>query len=189
MGEVRKENERLKTMLSQMVEGHRSLQKQFDVLHQQGRGKNLAMGSGGSPEHTSPAEGFKDSVFSLRLGMSAGTSRQNMREEIKTGANIREGKGVSLGGLASGCGAVGARTDGGETKVVRPDVLTLSSPGGSSEEDAAETMTTTTSVSKTGKNPRSTGGAEAEEEVAQQPLAKKARVSVRARCDTPTVRM
>ena len=69
---------------------------------------------------------------------------------------------------------------------VQPDVLTLS-PGGSSEEDAA-TETTTTS-SKAAKNPRSTGGgAEAEEELAQQPLAKKARVSLMARCATPTVR-
>ncbi|XP_040250774.1 probable WRKY transcription factor 72 [Aegilops tauschii subsp. strangulata] len=182
MGEVRKENERLKTMLSRMVEDHRSLQKQFDVLHQQGRGKNLAVLS---LEHTSPADGVKDPRFvALRLGTSASasTSRQNMGEENRTGSNNPDGKGVSLG-LSSGCKAVGAA---GQTEMkAQPDVLTLS-PGGSSEEDAA-TETTTTS-SKATKNPRSTGGGtEAEEEVAQQPLAKKARVSVRARCDTATM--
>ncbi|KAF7093533.1 hypothetical protein CFC21_095940 [Triticum aestivum] len=179
MGEVRKENERLKTMLSRMVEDHRSLQKQFDVLHQQGRGKNLAMGS---PEHTSSADGVKDPRFvSLRLGTSASTSRQDMGEEIRTGTNNADGKCISLG-LSSGK-AIGAA--GQSEMKVQPDVLTLS-PGGSSEDDAA-TETTTTS-SKVPKNPRSTGGgAEAEEEVAQQPLAKKARVSVRARCDTPTM--
>ncbi|KAM3207347.1 hypothetical protein ACQJBY_062523 [Aegilops geniculata] len=182
MGEVRKENERLKTMLSRMVEDHRSLQKQFDVLYQQGRGKSLAVGS---PEHTSPAGGVKDPKFvSLRLGTSASTSRQNMGEEIRTGADDPDGKCISLG-LSSGCKAVGA-TAQSEMKV-RPDVLTLS-PEGSSEEDAATKTTTTSAVSKAAKNPRSTGGgAEAEEEVAQQPLAKKARVSVRARCDTPTM--
>ncbi|VAH98127.1 unnamed protein product [Triticum turgidum subsp. durum] len=182
MGEVRKENERLKTMLSWMVEDHRSLQKQFDVFHQQGRGKNLAVGS---PEHTSPTDGVKDPrFFALGLGTSASTStsRQNLGEEIRTGTNNPDGKGVSLG-LSSGCKAVDAA--GQSEMKVQPDVLTLS-PGGSSEEDAA-TETTTTS-SKAAKNPRSTGGgAEAEEEVAQQPLAKKARVSVRARCDTPTM--
>ncbi|KAI4973891.1 hypothetical protein ZWY2020_041672 [Hordeum vulgare] len=179
MGEVRKENERLKTLLSRMVEDHRSLQKQFDVLHQQGRGKNPAVGS---PEHTSPAEG--PGFISLRLGTSAGTSRQNMGEEIKGNTNNPDGKGISLG-PSSARGAVGARTDGSETKV-GPDVVTLS-PGGSSEEDATTETTTTSAPSKAAKIPRSTGGVEAEEEVAQQPLAKKARVSVRARCDTPTM--
>lgn len=179
MGEVRKENERLKTLLSRMVEDHRSLQKQFDVLHQQGRGKNPAVGS---PEHTSPADG--PGFISLRLGTSAGTSRQNMGEEIKGNTNNPDGKGISLG-PSSARGAVGARTDGSETKV-GPDVVTLS-PGGSSEEDATTETTTTSAPSKAAKIPRSTGGVEAEEEVAQQPLAKKARVSVRARCDTPTM--
>ncbi|KAM3195549.1 hypothetical protein ACQJBY_071594 [Aegilops geniculata] len=180
MGEVRKENERLKTMLSRMVEDHRSLQKQFDVLHQQGRGKNLVVGS---PEHTSPADG--PGFVSLRLRTSAVMSRQNMGEEIKGSTNnLLDDKGIVLG-LSSACGAIDARTDGSETKM-RPDVVTLS-PGGSSEEEAAET-TTSAAASKMAKNPRSTGsGAETEEEVAQQPLAKKARVSVRARCDTPTM--
>ncbi|XP_048545666.1 WRKY transcription factor 72B-like isoform X1 [Triticum urartu] len=179
MGEVRKENERLKMMLSRMVEDHRSLQKQFDVLHQQGRGKNLAVGS---PDHTSPVDG--PGFVSLRLGTSAVMSRQNMGEEIKDSTNNPDGKGIFLG-LSSACGAVGARTDGSETKV-RPDVVTLS-PRGSSEGEAAET-TTSAAASKMAKNPRITvSGAETEEEVARQPLAKKARVSVRARCDTPTM--
>ena len=179
MGEVSKENERLKMMLSRMVEDHRSLQKQFDVLHHQGRGKDIAVGS---PEHTSAVDG--PGFVSLHLGTSAGMSRQNMGEEIKGSTNNPDDKGIFLG-LSSACGAVGARTDGSETKV-RPDVVTLS-PGGSSKGEAAET-TTSAAASKMAKNPRITvSGAEAEEEVAQQPLAKKARVSVRARCDTPTM--
>ena len=182
MGEVRKENERLKTMLSRMVEDHRSLQKQLDVLHQQGRGKNLAVGS---PAHTSPSNDVKEPGFaSLRLGTSAGTSRQNMGEKIKRGTNNPESRDMSLE-LSPGCKAVGVAGQS-ETKVHR-DALTLS-PGGSSEEEAVETTTTSAAASKMVKNPRSTGsGVETEDEVAQQPLAKKARVSVRARCDTPTM--
>ncbi|XP_073359291.1 WRKY transcription factor 72B-like [Aegilops tauschii subsp. strangulata] len=182
MGEVRKENERLKMMLSRMVEDHRSLQKQLDALHQQGRGKNLAVGSAA---HTSPSNNVKEPGFvSLRLGMSAGTSRQNMGEKIKRGTNNPEGRDMSLE-LSPGCKAVGAAGQS-ETKV-RRDVLMLS-PGGSSEEEAVETTTTSAAASKMVKNPRSTGsGVETEDEVAQQPLPKKARVSVRARCDTPTM--
>ena len=178
MGEVRKENERLKMMLSRMVEDHRSLQKQLDVLHQQGRGKNLVVGS---PAHTSLTNDVKEpGFFSLHLGTSASTSRPNMGEKINSGANYPEGRDMCLE-LSSGCKAVGVAGQS-ETKV-RRDVMTLS-PGGSSEEEAAET-TTTSVASKTEKNPRST---DSEDDVAQQPLAKKARVSVRARCDTPTVR-
>ncbi|VAH98129.1 unnamed protein product [Triticum turgidum subsp. durum] len=182
MGEVKKENERLKTMLSRMVENHRSLQKQFDVLHQQGRGKNLVVGS---PAHTSLSNDVKEpGFFSLHLGTSASTSRPNMGEKINSGANYPEGRDMCLE-LSSGCKAVGVAGQS-ETKV-RRDVLTLS-PGGSSEEQAVETTTTSAAASKMVKNPRSTGnGVEMEEEVAQQPLAKKARVSVRAMCDTPTM--
>lgn len=197
MGEVRQENERLKTMLSRIIEDHRSLQKHFNDVLQQGREKKLA--------GRSPADVEETELVSLSLGTSTSTSSRWYTTEEKS-STIAEGQGRQLGllkirqgaaGISLGLSAGSQLSGATDQKVPRPDVLLSLSPEGSSEETAKDADDTTASMeqwpapSQTAKSSRSgagTGGTETEDEVAPQaPMVKKARVSVRARCDAPTM--
>ncbi|KAM0832415.1 hypothetical protein ACQ4PT_064914 [Festuca glaucescens] len=185
MDEVRKENKRLKAMLSQMVEDHGSLQKQFYFL-QQGRAKNRA----DSPKPTLPA-GIKEPGF-VSLSLSTSSSRYNMEEKSSTNSEGKdlEGslkiteRGVSLGLYQS---KIGSATDHSEK--VQPEVLILRPEGSSDEaakEDAAETTTSMQWMPSKSLKSLRVAGTETEDNADRQAL-KKARVSVRARCDTPTM--
>ncbi|CAN6215142.1 unnamed protein product [Urochloa humidicola] len=182
MGEVREENKRLKTMLSRIVEDYRSLQLHFHDVVQQGQAKKLA-----DPTIFVPTDIEEPEFVSLSLGTSASMHKKEEKSSVSEGKGredsmtIKETGGLSLG--LSDC-KVGATNNA----KIQPDVLTLS-PEGSSEDakdDAMEAADQQWPPSKTLKNLRS-AGAEAEDDIGPLQQGKKARVSVRARCDTPTM--
>ncbi|GJN00940.1 hypothetical protein PR202_ga18167 [Eleusine coracana subsp. coracana] len=119
MGEVREENERLKKMLSRVVEDYRSLQMHFQEVIQQGQAKKLADPTAASPTHEEP------------------------------GVHLTEPR----------------------------------------SEDATDDATETTDQWPPGKTQKSSrsSGAEVEDDIGPLPQVKKARVSVRARCDASTM--
>uniref|UniRef100_A0A0E0L7R3 WRKY domain-containing protein n=1 Tax=Oryza punctata TaxID=4537 RepID=A0A0E0L7R3_ORYPU len=181
MGEVREENERLKTLLSRISHDYRSLQTHFYDVLQQGRAKKLPDSPANLPTDTDEPE-----FISLRLGMSTSKCKDednNTIGEVKRSTEdflkIKEG-GLSLG--LSDC-----RVGANNSEKLQPDMMTLS-PEGSFEDAKDDTAETTEQwpPSKMLKNLRSVG-AEAEDDIAPQPQVKKARVSVRARCDAPTM--
>ncbi|PAN25833.1 hypothetical protein PAHAL_4G328500 [Panicum hallii] len=181
MGEVREENKRLKTMLSRIVEDYRSLQLHFHDVLQQGQAKKLA-----EPATVAATDVEEPEFVSLSLGTSTSTRKKEENSSVSEGRGREDSMNTREGGLSLGLSdcKVGATNNA----KIQPEMLTLS-PEGSSEDakdDAMEAADQQWPPSKTLKNLRSVG-AEAEDDIGPLQQAKKTRVSVRARCDAPTM--
>uniref|UniRef100_A0A0D9WLR7 WRKY domain-containing protein n=1 Tax=Leersia perrieri TaxID=77586 RepID=A0A0D9WLR7_9ORYZ len=183
MGEVREENERLKTLLSRISQDYRSLQMHFHDVLQQEQPKKLP----DSPTAI-PADIEEPEFVSLRLG----TSTSKRKKEDKSTTGEVKGSGCTedflkiKGGLSLGLSD--CRVGANNSDKMQPDVMTLS-PEGSFEDAKDDTIETTEQwpPSKMLKNLRSPGTEVEDDDMAPQPQVKKARVSVRARCDAPTM--
>uniref|UniRef100_A0ACD5VEG9 Uncharacterized protein n=1 Tax=Avena sativa TaxID=4498 RepID=A0ACD5VEG9_AVESA len=197
MGEVREENERLKTLLSHIVRDYQSLQMHF---HDAVKVKQQAAAAAVDNQLPSaaPAEAHvprataaaADDLVSLSLGSGGYARRKGAAQErtssSSSGTETDQDDQLSLG-LSSR-----RSNDGDDRQVSRPSaapLLNLSSD--SSADDAAEprhhlpAAACPPTSSKARKSP-SAGVDGADDEVLQQ-QAKKARVSVRVKCDTPTM--
>ncbi|KAJ1282227.1 hypothetical protein BS78_03G035400 [Paspalum vaginatum] len=206
MGEVREENERLKAMLSRIVSQYQSLQMHFlDVVKVHGPAANKQADKlpvAPAPAKVKPPgataaedDDGPDDLVSLSLGSRAnsgggGGARRKCHERSSSSSGTAEtaaDKGqLSLGlGIAPGSG-LSSVDDDKATAGASPaaPVLNLSSDS-SSADDAAKSAQAP--VGTTRKSPSGGAGAVdgADDEVQQQ--AKKARVSVRVKCDTPTM--
>ncbi|PKI36862.1 hypothetical protein CRG98_042811 [Punica granatum] len=177
MGEVREENERLKSLLSQLAKDYQSLQKHFhDVLQQDETHKKRAIPTP-TPVLANDQENKQepDEFVSLTLGRTlsgvnktedqrkidlneAEKDNEMLREELKLGLDCRYAE-------QSPTEPVKNRTSGEGFEELREDDITEIWP-----------------PSKILKTMKST-----DDESSQSSQGKKARVSVRARCDTPTV--
>jgi hypothetical protein len=175
MGEVREENERLKTLLSHIVRDYQSLQMHFQEtvkVKQQAAAADLvslSLGSGGYARSKGAAH--------ERTSSSSSGTETDQDDQLSLGLSSRRSN------------------EGDDKQASRPSaaaapLLNLSSD--SSADDAAPARHPLSTAacpptSKARKSP-SAGVDGADEEVLQQ-QAKKARVSVRVKCDTPTVRL
>ncbi|XP_065016759.1 WRKY transcription factor 72A-like isoform X1 [Musa acuminata AAA Group] len=163
MGEVREENQRLKMILAQIVKDYQYLQKQyFDILQQEQSKKAL---------ETAEPDGVEEPELVL---LSLGTSSTGQKkEEINTCKDSgKDGEGLTLG---LDCKFEGTRKSPNEHD-------STISPDNSSDDPKEEEPGEPWPPSKILKNPRN-----GDDEGSQQPQVKKARVSVRARCDAPTM--
>ncbi|XP_015879359.1 probable WRKY transcription factor 72 [Ziziphus jujuba] len=181
MSEVREENERLKMMLQNIEKDYKSLQLRFfDIFNREAASKKPT-DSAPDHHHHDVEETEEPQLVSLSLGIkspveskkdenstSSSLSKNNVDDNEDLRANLTLGLGTTRKQVSS--------------------KLTVSdpSPTNSSEAhqapgagDALQPSSKRTSTSKTMRN--------GDDEISQQAHAKRARVSVRAKCDTPTM--
>ncbi|XP_022751909.1 probable WRKY transcription factor 72 [Durio zibethinus] len=167
MGEVKEENERLKMMLEQIQQDYKSLQLRFFEILQQGVAKKPTDSS--APSHNGEAP--EPELVSLSLGRSSTDSKkvEKTTSSSKT-KNVPEIKAGLTLGLDS-------------KFQLSTEIVSNPSPENSSEEPKEDDAGETWPPSKTEKTTRNGD----EDQVTQQSHVKRARVSVRARCDAPTM--
>ncbi|KAF5203880.1 Wrky dna-binding protein [Thalictrum thalictroides] len=167
MGEVRQENERLKTILSRIVKDYQSLQMHFFDIVQHEQAKKT------TEDPTPMHEDEEHELISLSLGRNSSERKKDEKTISHSSKSKPDEEGLALG--------LDCKFEGPNQGLPIEPATNLSpedSLGETKEEEAGEQWP----PSKILKTMRS-----ADDDVLQQPPVKKARVSVRARCDTPTV--
>jgi hypothetical protein len=177
MGEVRQENEKLKNFLTRVVEDYQSLRTHYLEIMGQEKGKKVEEANSISALPTNVEE--EHELVSLSLGSAISSSGLKKKEEkscMENKGNQEDTK------IEKECLKLGldCKFEGSSSKS-DANVLSLSSDNSfddAKDEEPGEPWP----PSKIMKNVR--GG---DDDQSQQPQVKKTRVSVRARCDTPTV--
>lgn len=179
MGEVREENQRLKKYLDRMMEDYQTLQMQYHDIQQ----KAIKSSKDDNATNNHQDDDESEQLVSLSLG-SFSSKRKKVEEKNKSPStqvgkekDTDDEKSLSLG---LDCKYEAPAKSSSTTTDQVP--LSNPSPASSVEEVRKEEAGETWPPKKVLKTMRSI-----EDEVAQQNPVKKARVSVRARCDTPTV--
>ncbi|KAK3030834.1 hypothetical protein RJ639_035763 [Escallonia herrerae] len=168
MREVREENTRLKMMLEQIEKEYKSLQRHFIDIFQQGTKKKSNI-----PVIT-PDERIKEpELVSLRLGLSP--SEPHKDDNTNSSTIIRDQQ------LNSGL-KLGLDYNLRRSKSDLMELVSDTSPENSIEERKKEEAGETRPPSKV-----LTTAESGDDEQSQLSRVKRARVSVRARCDTPTM--
>ncbi|KAI0487896.1 hypothetical protein KFK09_027719 [Dendrobium nobile] len=182
IGEVKEENERLKNLLSQIVKDYQSLQMHFfDIVKQEQ--PNLVNKPTDELTAIKTHEAEETELVSLRLGSNSVTTdhRKQLEEKlINTSSKSKENGHIEEGlTLGLDCKFEGyTNKNNSECKEVASNPSSDNSIDEMKEEEAVEPSP----PNKMLKNMR-TG----DDEVLQQTHVKKARVSVRVRCQTPTM--
>ncbi|CAI0386803.1 unnamed protein product [Linum tenue] len=184
MGNVKEENERLKQRISKIANDYHSLHTHFLQIVDHRRGGGVANKKPISkPDPAAEEEESDELVFSLSLGRSADKKEGILgkRDSSKDGVGVVVEEGLSLGSMEYYSANPPEIND--DTKI-----RSSSTEDGKDEEEevvAAEAWPPS-KVLKTMRTGSSDDKQE-EEELQLQPQLKKARVSIRARVDTPTM--
>ncbi|XP_059670288.1 probable WRKY transcription factor 72 isoform X2 [Cornus florida] len=174
MSEVKEENARLKMMLEKIKKDYQSLQMQFVYSLQQESKKNNS-----SPCITDHEDIEEPELVSLRLGRSSPPSETKRDHDNNSSSSKARSEDEQLkGGLKLGLDY--NNFEGSKSDPV--ELVSDPSPEISLEERKEDEAGETWPPSKALKTMRS-----GEDELSQQTGVKRARVSVRARCDTPTM--
>ncbi|KAJ8423485.1 hypothetical protein Cgig2_019357 [Carnegiea gigantea] len=201
MGEVMEENQRLKQYLDQIMKDYQALQMKFYEITQQADSKNpnkanLVTNSSPPPSRAITGDDQDEAeLVSLSLGR---TSSLDSKKSISNKLNIHTDKLVNkekeVGNGSKSCNAEGpmersldlgldCKFETSRTTLLdhQQALMPSSSPDNSLDDmrdgEAGEKQTST-ALKRSGSG---------DDEVVQQPPVKKARVSVRVRCDTPTM--
>ncbi|KAK6276270.1 hypothetical protein POUND7_005979 [Theobroma cacao] len=163
MGEVREENQRLKMYLNRIMKDYQSLQMQFYDIVRQDAKRSTATTNNDHQEVEEPE------LVSLTLGRFSSDSKTDDKNKTSSqGKEDERGKqGLSLG--------LDYKFEASKSDVDEPNP----SPTNSSQEPKEEETWPPSKVLKTMRS--------GDDEILQQNPVKKARVCVRARCDTPTM--
>ncbi|KAJ8753326.1 hypothetical protein K2173_019725 [Erythroxylum novogranatense] len=163
MGEVREENQRLKTYLNQIMKDYQTLQMQFyDIVHQEEANKST------ETKNNHQATDQDTELVSLTLGFPSDT-----KNNAKPSSSGKHDDQVTKKGLSLGLDCK-FESDTISDEKPSPAVNSFEEPNEESEE--------TRMPNKGSKTARSE-----DDEVLQQSPVKKVRVSLKARCDTPTM--
>ncbi|PSR89641.1 WRKY transcription factor 72 [Actinidia chinensis var. chinensis] len=165
MGEVREENQRLRMYLDRMMKDYQNLQMQFhDIVNQEAKESTNTDQS--DQEMTDQPE-----LVSLSLGRTSSDPRKDEKAIRKGKEDQQDKEGLALG--------LQSHFEASKTGPIDESSIKLS-PENSLEanKEAGEIWPPKTGL-KTMRNE--------DDEASQQNPAKKARVSVRVRCDTPTM--
>ncbi|KAJ4961726.1 hypothetical protein NE237_021636 [Protea cynaroides] len=170
MGKVKEENEILKITLSQVMNEYRSLQMHLTNLIQQEEPKK-------SMDTAPTNQEIEEPEISLSLGRVSSEPKKDEKSSCNSSKDRKDDQQLKEGlALRLDCKFEGSSNPSSNELPSIPD------PETSFEEPKNEEAAQTWPPSKSLKTMRS-----GDDEASQQIQVKKARVSVRARCDTPTM--
>ncbi|XP_071693433.1 WRKY transcription factor 72A-like [Rutidosis leptorrhynchoides] len=169
MGEVREENQRLRVHLEQIMKDYQALQKKFqDIMHQQQQQTSTAM-----IIHKDVEPQINDESELVCLSLGRTTSTELAKKDKRSTTPTKSGEGLDLG---LECG-----------KFELSSTTQVESPVHPSTDNSLEEAKDETGETWTPQKPPTPKRNADDQEVSQQNPAKKTRVSVRVRCDTPTM--
>ncbi|KAK1407292.1 hypothetical protein QVD17_38906 [Tagetes erecta] len=167
MGEVREENQRLRVHLDQIMKEYKTLQNKFqDIFHQQQQQTSIA-GAIKINRNDKQQTDDESELVSLSLGRTSSTEPIK-KDKRCSSPPTKGGEGLDLG---LECGKFEP------SSAIKNESSVIPSPDDSLEEAKDETPQKPSTPKRNGED----------QEVLQQTPAKKTRVSVRVRCDTPTM--